>query len=201
MCLGRTWPTGTLHVVSGSTGVCVQHIVKTDDGNGDLELPTCWLSSFRLPRLTWSGGATGSLSGEVSWLTWLHQPQSLLSDQSGTITGPVATQSSRSSTREGSVHLIGPLLAARTPLVVQMAKNLPAMQETWVQSLYWEDPLEKGMKTPSRILTWRIPWTEAPGGLQSVGLQRVRHDSATNTFSGFLSCRLCCSRDSSVVTV
>ena len=129
MCLGRTWPTGTLHVVSGSTGVCVQHIVKTDDGNGDLELPTCWLSSFRLPRLTWSGGATGSLSGEVSWLTWLHQPQSLLSDQSGTITGPVATQSSRSSTREGSVHLIGPLLAARTPLVVQMAKNLLAMRE------------------------------------------------------------------------
>ena len=54
-----------------------------------------------------------------------------------------------------------------------MVKNLPAMWETWVQSLGWEDPLEKGMTTHSRILAWRIPWTEEPGSLQSVGLQRV----------------------------
>ena len=57
-----------------------------------------------------------------------------------------------------------------------MVKNLPAMQETWVQSLSREDPLEEGMATHSRILAWRIPWTEEPGGLQSMGLQRVRHD-------------------------
>ena len=57
-----------------------------------------------------------------------------------------------------------------------MVKNLPAMRETWVQSLGWEDPLEKGMATHSSILTWRIPWTEDPGRLQSVGSQRVRHD-------------------------
>ena len=57
-----------------------------------------------------------------------------------------------------------------------MVKNLPAMQEMWVQSLSWEDPLEEGMATHSRILAWRIPWTEEPGGLQSMGLQRVRHD-------------------------
>ena len=57
-----------------------------------------------------------------------------------------------------------------------MAKNLPAVQETWVQSLSWEDPLEKRMATLSRILAWRIPWTEEPGGLQSMGSQRVRHD-------------------------
>ena len=52
-----------------------------------------------------------------------------------------------------------------------MVKNLPAMQETWVQSLGWEDPLEKGMATHSSILAWTVPWTEASGGLQSMGLQ------------------------------
>ena len=57
-----------------------------------------------------------------------------------------------------------------------MEKNLPAMQETQVQSLGWEDPLEKEMETHSSLLAWRIPWTEEPGGLQSVGLQRVGHD-------------------------
>ena len=57
-----------------------------------------------------------------------------------------------------------------------VGKNLPAVQETWIRSLVWEDPLEKGMATHSSILAWRIPWTEEPGGLQSMGLQRVRHD-------------------------
>ena len=61
-------------------------------------------------------------------------------------------------------------------LVAQMVKNLPAMQETWVRSLDWEDPMEKGMATQSSILAWGIPWTEEPDGLQSMGLQRVRHD-------------------------
>ena len=60
-------------------------------------------------------------------------------------------------------------------LGAQMVKNLPAVQETWVRSLGWEDALEKGMATHSGILAWRIPWTEEPGGLQSMGLQRVRH--------------------------
>ena len=55
-------------------------------------------------------------------------------------------------------------------------KNLPAMQEMQVQSLGWEDPLEEGMATHSSILAWRIPWTEEPGGLQSIGSQRVRHN-------------------------
>ena len=57
-----------------------------------------------------------------------------------------------------------------------MAENLPAMQETWVQSLGWEDPLEKGMVTHSSIHTWRIPQTEEPDGLKSMDLQRVGHD-------------------------
>ena len=61
-------------------------------------------------------------------------------------------------------------------LVAQTGKNLPAMPETWVQSLGWKDPLEKGMTTHSNIPVWRIPWTEEPGGLQSMGSQRVGHD-------------------------
>ena len=56
-------------------------------------------------------------------------------------------------------------------LWAHLVKNLPAMQETWVQSLHWEDPLEKGKATHSSILTWGIPWT-----IQSMGLQRVGHD-------------------------
>ena len=57
-----------------------------------------------------------------------------------------------------------------------MVKNLPAMQETQVKFLGWEDPLEKEMATHSSTLAWRIPWTKEPGRLQSMGLQRVGHD-------------------------
>ena len=60
--------------------------------------------------------------------------------------------------------------------MAQTVKNLAAMWETWVPSLGWEDPLEKGMATHSSILAWRIPWTEETGGLQSIGLQKVRHN-------------------------
>ena len=68
------------------------------------------------------------------------------------------------------------LLRRRASLVAQTIKNLPAMRETWARSLGWEDPLEKGTATHSSILTWRMPWTEEPGGLESMGLQRVGHD-------------------------
>ena len=61
-------------------------------------------------------------------------------------------------------------------LVAQTVKNLPAMRETWVWSLGWKEPLEKGKATLSSILAWRNPWTEKPGSLQSIGLQRVEHD-------------------------
>ena len=61
-------------------------------------------------------------------------------------------------------------------LVAQTVKNLPAVQETQVRSLGWDDPLKKGMATQSSILAWRSPWTGEPGGLQSMGLQRVGHD-------------------------
>ena len=68
-------------------------------------------------------------------------------------------------------------------MVAQMVKSLPAMQETRVQSLDQEDPLEEGMATHSSILAWRIPWTEEPGRLQSLGLQRVRHNWAANNLT------------------
>ena len=67
----------------------------------------------------------------------------------------------------------------RASQVAQWVKNLPAMQETqdmWIQSLGWEDPLEEEMVTHSNILAWKTPWTEEPGGLQSIRLQRVGHD-------------------------
>ena len=61
-------------------------------------------------------------------------------------------------------------------LVAQVVKHLPIMQETWLRSLGWEDPLEKEMATHFSTLAWRIPWTEEPDGLQSMESQRVRHN-------------------------
>ena len=61
-------------------------------------------------------------------------------------------------------------------LVAQTVKHLPSMQETWVRSLGWEDPLEKEMATHSSTLAWKIPWMEEPGRLQSIGSQRVGHN-------------------------
>ena len=69
-----------------------------------------------------------------------------------------------------------PLQYSWASLVAQMVKNLPAMRETSVQSLDWEDPLEKEMATHSSTLAWKISWTEEPGRLQSMGSQRVGHD-------------------------
>ena len=68
------------------------------------------------------------------------------------------------------------LISVCISLMTRMVKNLPAMQENQVRSLGLEDPLEEGMATHSSILAWRIPWTEEPGGLQCLELQRVRHD-------------------------
>ena len=70
--------------------------------------------------------------------------------------------------------------------MAQMVKNLPAMRETWVRSLGQEDPLEKEMATHSSILAWRVPWTEEPGWLPTVGSQRVEHNWVTNTLTFIL---------------
>ena len=75
-------------------------------------------------------------------------------------------------------------------LVAQRLKNLPGMRETWVRSLSREDPLEKEMATHSSILAWGIPWMEEPGGLQSMGLQRVGHHWGTSLSQSFLHCLL-----------
>ena len=66
--------------------------------------------------------------------------------------------------------------AQEASLVAQLVKNLPAVQETWVPPLGWEDPLEKRTATHCSTLAWRISWTEGPGGLQSMRSQRVKHD-------------------------
>ena len=79
------------------------------------------------------------------------------------------------------------LITVRASLVAQSVKNLPVVQETQVQFLGWEDPLEKEMATHSSILAWKISWTEEPDGLQSRGLQRVEHDWVTNTYLHLLN--------------
>ena len=71
----------------------------------------------------------------------------------------------------------------RASLIAQTVRNPSAIHETWVWSLGWEDPLEKGMATHSSTLAWRIPWTEEPQGLQSTAMQRAAHDWATNNFT------------------
>ena len=93
---------------------------------------------------------------------------------------------------QGQGSLVGCRLWGRTELDItkvtqqqqaiggSVGKESPAMWENWVQPLGREDPLEKEMATHSSILAWRIPWTEEPGGLQSMGSQRVRHDWLTN---------------------
>ena len=88
---------------------------------------------------------------------------------------PSSIPGSRKSAKEAIGH---PLQYSWPSLVTQLVKNPPAMLETWVRSLGWEDPLERGKATHSSILAWRIPWT-----VSSMGSQRVRHDWATFTFS------------------
>ena len=77
-------------------------------------------------------------------------------------------------------------MAFGASLVAQMVKNLPAVWETWVWSLGWEYPLEKDMATAPVFLSGESPWTEEPGGLQSMGCQRVRHDWVTKHTDGFI---------------
>ena len=84
---------------------------------------------------------------------------------------PGSTPGSGRSPGEGIDY---PLQYSWAYLVAQTVKNLPAMWETWVRSLGWEDPLEEGMATHSSVLAWRVPWTEEPGRLPSMESQRVR---------------------------
>ena len=92
-----------------------------------------------------------------------------------------------------------PLQYSWASLVSQMVKNPPPMWETWVWSLGWEQPLEKGTMTHSSILAWRIPWTEEPSRLRSMGSQGVRHNRLTFTFTHYIYIYICvCMKESEV---
>ena len=112
---------------------------------------------------------------------WIGVPCSSVGKESTCNAGdPGSIPGSRRSPGEGIGY---PFQCSWASLVAQLVKNLPAMQETRIWSLGWEDTLEKEMATHSSILAWRIPWTEKPGRLQSVGLQRVGHDWGTFNFT------------------
>ena len=98
----------------------------------------------------------------------------LPSDQAIPLVG--ASKENHSWLRQRNPSFTLALFIIATSLVAQMVKHLPTMWETRVQSLGWEDLLQKEMATHSSILAWKVPWMEEPGGLQSMGLQRVRHD-------------------------
>ena len=89
---------------------------------------------------------------------------------------------SKTKTKDDRIRISENYHDAWASLVAQIVNNLPAMRETWIRSLGWEDPLEKGKATHSSILAWRISWIEEPGRLQSMGLQRVKHHQVTFTF-------------------
>ena len=151
------------------------------------------LSYSRSPPVPFRGSG-GCIRAAVSWLEWgkrelfshsfntyLYMPDIRIYVYLYTYILGV------SSTKQASFLLFSyDLTHLWASLVAQRVKNLPAMQETWVQSLGWEDPLQKEMATHSSILAWEIPWTEEPGRLQSLGLQRVGHDWVTNTFIHFI---------------
>ena len=124
-----------------------------------------------IPGLGRSAGEGISYPLQYSWASLVAQPvkeSACNAEDPGLISGLG---------RSAGEEISYPLQYSWASLVVQLVKNLFAILETWVQSLDWEDPLEKGMATHSSILAWRIPWTEEPGGLQSMGSQRViRHD-------------------------
>ena len=82
-----------------------------------------------------------------------------------------------------NINCFSPLFLEWASPVTEMVKNPPVMQETGIWSLGWKDPLEKRLATHSSIFAWRIPWTEEPGRLESMGLQKVGHNWATNTFT------------------
>ena len=79
-------------------------------------------------------------------------------------------------TRRKSIHRVLGISMVPSSLVAQLVENLPAVQETQVRFLVWEDPLEKEIASHSNVLAWRIPWMEEPCGLQSMGSQKFKHD-------------------------
>ena len=97
----------------------------------------------------------------------------------GVSVGEAYEQMSRKQNVKSNMIYTEDIYTVWASLVTQLVKNLPAMWKTWFRSLGWEDPLEEGMVAHSIILAWRIPWTEEPGRLQSMGSQRVGQDWMT----------------------
>ena len=132
--------------------------------------PKYWSFRFSIsPSNEYSGFNEYSESFRIDWLD-------LLAVQ-GTLKSLLQHHSSKASILRHSDFFKGFLGGSGASLVVQMVKNLPAMRETWVRSMGWEDPLEEGMATYSNILAWRIPMDRgARQTIQSMGLKRVRYD-------------------------
>ena len=129
-------------------------------------------------------------------VAWVMNPRARADSSEPKAVGPAGTAGEQASTPCFTADLLWVLLANlfissllrwRASLVAQMVESLPAKSETRVWSLGQEDPLEKEVATHSSILAWKIPWTEEPGGLRPMGLQRVGHDWATNTHALNLS--------------
>ena len=148
-------------------------------GSGHPMTPTSWgMSGY------WQTECENSETGLVSWqsFVWWFFFQVIQ-----TLSCPDGSDGKKSACNAGDLGLIPalgrspaegigyPLQCSWASLVAQLVKNAPARRETWVQSLGWEDPLEEGKAPHSSIQAWRVPWTEEPGGLQSVGSQRVGH--------------------------
>ena len=150
---------------------------------------TPWTAAYQAPPSTgfprqeyWSGVPSPSpntLLGILKDVIWL------LFQRNVKISSEISTYERIRDKCELSLHTHLVLVHQLSHLFSRgsVVKNLPAIQETLVQSLGQEDPLEKGMATHSSILAWRIPWTEEHSGLQSMGLQRIRHDWVTNIFT------------------
>ena len=119
-------------------------------------------------RMRWLDGITDSMHVNLSKLCELVMDREAWCAAVHGVT--------KSWTRLSDSTELYPLQYSWASLVVQIVKNLPAMRETWVPSLGWDGPLEESMATHSSILTWRIPLTEKPGGLQSTGLQILGHN-------------------------
>ena len=141
--------------------------------DGWMVSPTQWTWIWSSSRKWWRTRKPGVL---FPWWS-----QTCLSDWTTPTTKPFHLELWPHETRDSWIKILAVIW--QSSLVAQMVKNPPAMQETWVQSLDQEDPLEKEMATHSSIHAWKIPWTEQPGGLQSMRSQSVEHDWVTNTFT------------------
>ena len=129
----------------------------------------------------WAYTFTGEKQDFLNKRYWLGRKKAFSSTLLGLVTETLIQKLIKD--RLAGENVLWTFEVSRGGLTTQIGKNPPAVQGTWVRSLGQEDPLEKGMATHSSILAYRIPWTEEPGGLCSLGLQRVGHDWMTNTFT------------------